>query len=515
VPNLSNLEIVIAIVALAVPLILIPAVPRRWLGWIVLLWVLSPAIYFFGMLIWEAATRPPGGYTLGSAFYGFMLLASLLAPAWLVLCLVGIGIGFLFRRIVRRRAPVSEASVQVSVQTLASVALASPASRTPAQPPPFTMAGWRSEHVGFAQDGLTLGGRDVWAEGWRPMHEPPVHLPHPAHRQQIHRYEIFEIGPLATPVRFAASELSNGVWGFYTPTSSFEQARGSSANGAIRYEYSLGEMVGGRYDTIAAWAVVIDGATGAVLADGSAWFGSRVDPQPDGSLFLHLSVNARDTLIRLDPETCTFRDLGAGGPDRPLAELAAAVEAARVAALVPRPKMLRLSPDGTIRVEIEAVEWGNSHWVHSPRVIDVPTGRVVLDLWRTDWDATVDFTGPRRVWLSFRRYHGGGAFAAELDLARGTWRLPSEPDRAEAPLADIVAGLEEAFRVRSAGDRWIGPTIAPEPKRIPAWRMVLMVLGVMIGVIAVSLFIALYLTPPPKRPVLDRVPSFELPPMRP
>jgi hypothetical protein len=82
-----------------------------------------------------------------------------------------------------------------------------------------------------------------------------------------------------------------------------------------------------------------------------------------------------------------------GGPDRPLVELAAAVEQARLVAIEPKPRMLRLSPDGTIRVEIEAAEWGNSHWVYSPRVIDVPTGRVVLDLWGTDWDATVDFPG--------------------------------------------------------------------------------------------------------------------------
>jgi hypothetical protein len=49
---------------------------------------------------------------------------------------------------------------------------------------------------------------------------------------------------------------------------------------------------------------------------------------------------------------------------------------------------------------------------------------------------------------------------------------------------------------------------------MPPWRMVLLMLGVALGVIGVSLFIALYLTPAPQRPPLDRLPSFELPPIR-
>lgn len=40
----------------------------------------------------------------------------------------------------------------------------------------------------------------------------------------------------------------------------------------------------------------------------------------------------------------------------------------------------RISPDSTIRIETEAVEWGNSHWIQTPGVIDLATGRVVLDL---------------------------------------------------------------------------------------------------------------------------------------
>lgn len=509
-PNLSNFEIAIALVALAVPVLLIPAVPRRWLGRTILLWVVSPMIGYVALLIREAITRPGGGYTLHTAFYGVMLISPLLAPAWAVLCLIGIGAGLLLRWVFRRGGP--------PVAAPAPVPQARPAvARTPPQPPPLAMAGWRSVHVGFARDGLQLGGRDVWAEAWRATADPPVHLPHPAHPAEIHRYAIQEIGHGPATVRFAAAELSNGVWGFYVPTPNPEMARGSSTNGAIRYEYSLGEMVGGRYDCIAAWALVLDGATGAVLADGSAWFRSRVDPQPDGSLFLHLSLNGRDSLFRLDPETRTFRDQGTGGPDRPLAELAAAVEAARLAALEPKPRMLRLAPDGLIRVEVEAVEWGNTLWVHSPRVTDVPTGRVVLDLWNTDWDADISFPAPRQVRLAFRRYHEGGALSAVLDLERGTYQVVSEygheGPRPEAPLAGIIAGLEQAAARTVAASGWTAqkPFIRPNPWA--AWRMALVIFVAAFAVIGAGAYLAERYRAAHRKPfVPDPMPRFERPP---
>ncbi len=77
------------------------------------------------------------------------------------------------------------------------------------------MTGWRDVHVGFERDGLRLGGLGVWDEPWREVGTGPVTLPHPAHPHQRHSFWIYEIG--GPPVRFAAGELSNGVWGFYLP----------------------------------------------------------------------------------------------------------------------------------------------------------------------------------------------------------------------------------------------------------------------------------------------------------
>jgi len=79
---------------------------------------------------------------------------------------------------------------------------------------------WQLACVGFQIEPIEIGGMDVWKLEWRPVKADPVMLPHPDYPQQIHRYFVYEIGGLAHPVRFAASELSNGVWGFYVPAES-------------------------------------------------------------------------------------------------------------------------------------------------------------------------------------------------------------------------------------------------------------------------------------------------------
>lgn len=106
----------------------------------------------------------------------------------------------------------------------------------------------------------------------------------------------------------------------------------------------------------------------------------------------------------------------------------------------------QISPDGSIRVDIDSKEWGNSHWVDSPRIIEVATGRVVLDLWETDWDAAMSFPGDQQVRIHFRRYHAGGALSVELNLARDTYQILHEPGHEgplpAAPLRGVMDGLE-------------------------------------------------------------------------
>lgn len=76
--------------------------------------------------------------------------------------------------------------------------------------------GWRAIHVGLEGDGVSIGGLEVWRQKWRAA-GLSVELPHPAYPSQVHHLFVYDIGEPAHPVRFAAGELSNGVWGFYVP----------------------------------------------------------------------------------------------------------------------------------------------------------------------------------------------------------------------------------------------------------------------------------------------------------
>jgi len=79
------------------------------------------------------------------------------------------------------------------------------------------MAVWRSVHVGPEGDDFEVGGLEVWRHKWSSTGEPHLNLPHPSYRNQIHRFDIYEIVGTEHAVRFATGELSNGVWGFYVP----------------------------------------------------------------------------------------------------------------------------------------------------------------------------------------------------------------------------------------------------------------------------------------------------------
>ena len=76
---------------------------------------------------------------------------------------------------------------------------------------------WREAHIGLEGDEFTLNGLEVWKASWREITTEPIVLPHPAYPKQEHNYWLYEIGDLQCPIRFAAGELSNGVWGFYVP----------------------------------------------------------------------------------------------------------------------------------------------------------------------------------------------------------------------------------------------------------------------------------------------------------
>ena len=76
---------------------------------------------------------------------------------------------------------------------------------------------WKDVHVGVEGDVVQIGGFKVWDMEWRRVQEEPIELPHPAHASEMHPFWVYDIGPADKPVRFAATELSPSVWGFYVP----------------------------------------------------------------------------------------------------------------------------------------------------------------------------------------------------------------------------------------------------------------------------------------------------------
>lgn len=165
-----------------------------------------------------------------------------------------------------------------------------------------------------------------------------------------------------------------------------------------------------------------------------------------------------------------------------------------------------LSPDRRIGVGIAEVEWTAGQWVRTPRVEDRMTGRAVLDLWGSDWDAEARFPAPGQVWLGLRAYRGGGAFEVTLDLPAGTATLRAAGGAAPetVPIAEAAARLERAASAHLAA---LPPAEGPTPHRFAAWRTALAIL--VAAVAAIAGLVAL--TPdPPARP-LDKVPSFTPP----
>lgn len=86
----------------AVPVVLVAGVPRRMLRSVMLTWVALPIVGYFAVIEWEMLTRPGANYPPGTALTGFMLLSPIIAPPWLILCLISFGLGLAIRSLLHR-----------------------------------------------------------------------------------------------------------------------------------------------------------------------------------------------------------------------------------------------------------------------------------------------------------------------------------------------------------------------------------------------------------------------------
>lgn len=185
------------------------------------------------------------------------------------------------------------------------------------------------------------------------------------------------------------------------------------------------------------------------------------------------------------------RDYGNAGPRTPLDDPTPAAS-------------VSLSPDETIRVGFDWVEWRNAQWVRAPRVTDLTNHRVVLNLWGSDWDATASFPGERVVRLDMARCHFGGWLAVEIDLAADTYRIVEGPGQEgplpAEPLSGIADGLEAAWR-RFADTAPPRPMVPPRP--FAAWRTALAIAVTAAVLIAMATILSLQFAPArePKAPL--------------
>jgi hypothetical protein len=77
--------------------------------------------------------------------------------------------------------------------------------------------GWKAAHVGIEGDSVSFHGIKPWKLEWQSIGQEPIIVPHPSHPHEQHQAWVYEVESSGKRVRFAAGELSNGVWGFYVP----------------------------------------------------------------------------------------------------------------------------------------------------------------------------------------------------------------------------------------------------------------------------------------------------------
>jgi hypothetical protein len=296
------------------------------------------------------------------------------------------------------------------------------------------------------------------------------------------------------------------VWGFYRWIVPADAASGTSADGSLRYEHDLGPFAHGHYDTVAPVARLHDARTGAELFDGSAWASSRIVPQANGTLLLALEHRERQTLYLIMPQAGTFHDLAVPAGPRALSELASAAAAARAECDDPANACItrRVAPDGLIVVELQAAEWSNTHWVRSPRLIETETGRMLLDLWGTDWDAAVSFPKAGAVRLSLRRYHFGGSAEVEIDVAAGRYNLAAASGSTAGGIPELRDALENVSR-EAARRAPFTPDVARPRPTLHNWGVALLILVAALALIALGSTFTLNQHDAVK-PQLDRIP---------
>ncbi len=79
--------------------------------------------------------------------------------------------------------------------------------------------GWSFVAITTEGQPVSIHGRNPWLHKWRSVSVSPITVSHPSYPAERHQMWVYDL-ETPQPVRFAAGEYSNGVWGFYVPVQS-------------------------------------------------------------------------------------------------------------------------------------------------------------------------------------------------------------------------------------------------------------------------------------------------------
>jgi len=179
---------------------------------------------------------------------------------------------------------------------------------------------------------------------------------------------------------------------------------------------------------------------------------------------------------------------------------------AHIAASAAKPHFSHSAPDGSIRIDIEPVEWASGQFVNTPRVIETANNRILCDLLGTDWEAHTAFPRERYIWLGLRRFRSPGHLFAEFDLDADRYRIALQsletPDE-EGLIGDITDRLEHWWPQATtlAASRGTKEQPAPSPGPFAAWRTALILLvGALAAIAGLTYLSVNYGIDPPRLP---------------
>jgi hypothetical protein len=111
-----------------------------------------------------------------------------------------------------------------------------------------------------------------------------------------------------------------------------------------------------------------------------------------------------------------------------------------------------LSPDGAVRVEYGYSGGERSATIIEPRIIDMKSGEVLIDLWRSSYEGRVEFGERGKFVLTIDSPYYPATYIVDVDAEARTFAFAGSPERREslAMFEDRFNELQTENEVRQA-----------------------------------------------------------------